>query len=124
MATTEADVDGWLSASPLYCALIWSIPTEDKVICVRADPLVIGTVMPPLKSQKVIVPVSGFGDVTVAVAATEPPCGTLLLGTLIAILVGTWVVPPPPPPLDEREPPPHPSAATITKHPTTKALTR
>src|ERR1700693_4300003 len=101
-----ADVEGWFRASPLYCALICSMPTEANIIWACADPLVIGTTAPPLEYQKVIVPVRGFAEATVAVGAIEPPCGTLLLGMVMTILVGTCVVPPPPP--DELEPPPQP----------------
>jgi hypothetical protein len=66
-----------------------------------------------LEYQKVIVPVRGFEEVTVAVGEMEPPCGTLLLGMVMTMLVGTCVVPPPP---DEVEPPPQPRAAMITEH--------
>src|ERR1700722_8094818 len=116
-AITEADVDGWLRASPLYCAEMWSIPTVDKVICACAAPLVMGRIVLPTASKKVIVPVSGFEEVTVAVAEIEPFCGTLLVANVMAILVGTagtCVIPPPPTVVVE--PPPQPSAATIAEH--------
>jgi len=54
VALTEADVDGWLSASPLYCALICSIPTEANVNCPCVVPLAMGTIIPPLEYQKVV----------------------------------------------------------------------
>ena len=116
IAVMGADAEGRFRESPLYCALIWSIPTKDKVICVCAEPLVMGRIVLPIASEKVIVPVSGCEEVTVAVAEIEPFCGTLLFANVMAMLVGTagaCVIPPPPTVV---EPPPHPSAATITEH--------